>query len=145
MRVWNERKHLLRGICSTRTDALLCAYEYDFFTTCGVAVLLIVVYDIYATILHARARSGPVGERLNRGVWRAARFIAFKLPRQRRHRFLNPFGPLLLPMLIIVLIIMLVLGFALIYLPRMPAHLRSIRLRRAPEASSKRFTSAALP
>ncbi len=104
-----------RCFCFARMNTII-------FTTCGVVVLMLVVYDIYATILHARARSGPVGERLNRGVWRAARFIAFKLPRQRRHRFLNPFGPLLLPMLIIVLIIMLVLGFALIYLPRMPAH-----------------------
>ncbi len=91
-------------------------------TACGAGVLLLVVYDIYATILHARARSGPIAEIQSRIVWRVCRFVAFKLSRTRRHRLLNAVGPLLLPLLIITLIILLIAGFALIYLPRMPAH-----------------------
>jgi hypothetical protein len=93
-----------------------------FFTVLGVSVLVLVVYDVYATILHARARSGPIGETLNRTIWRAARAFAFRLSRPRRHRLLNIVGPLLLPLLIIILIALLVLGFALIYYPRMPAN-----------------------
>jgi hypothetical protein len=93
-----------------------------FFTVVGLSILLLVVYDVYATILHARARSGPIGETLNRTIWRIARAISFKLSRSRRHRLLNTVGPLLLPLLIILFIALFVLGFALIYYPRMPTH-----------------------
>lgn len=93
-----------------------------FFTVLGVSLLMLVAYDVYATILHARARSGPIGETLNRTFWRLARFVAFRLTRLRRHKLLNIIGPLLLPSLIVVYIIMLLTGFALIYYPRMPAH-----------------------
>jgi hypothetical protein len=93
-----------------------------FYTALGLSILALVVYDVYATILHARARSGPIGETLNRTLWRIARFIAFKLSRVRRHRLLNVIGPLLQPLLIIIFILMLALGFAFIYYPRMPAN-----------------------
>lgn len=91
-----------------------------FFTVLGVSLLLLVVYDVYATILHARARSGPIGELLNRTVWMVTRAVAFRLSRLRRHRLLNVVGPILMPLLIIVLIALTVLGFACIYYPRMP-------------------------
>ncbi len=84
-------------------------------------MLFVVVYDVYATILHARARAGPVSDKLNRGVWHIARWVGFKFARPRRHRLLNTIGPLLLPLLIAIYITLLVVGFALIYLPRMPA------------------------
>jgi hypothetical protein len=95
-----------------------------FFTVLGLSILALVVYDVYATILHARARSGPIGETLNRAIWGAARAVAFKLSRVHRHRLLNVIGPLLQPLLIILFIKLLVLGFALIYYPRMPANFR---------------------
>jgi hypothetical protein len=93
-----------------------------FYTVLGLSIMALVVYDVYATILHARARSGPIGETLNRTLWRVARALAFKLSRSRRHRLLNVVGPLLQPLLIIIFIAMLVLGFALVYYPRMPAN-----------------------
>ncbi len=93
-----------------------------FFTVLGLSLLALVVYDVYATILHARGRSGPIGETLNRSVWRAARFVAFRFSRPRRHRLLNVVGPTLLPLLIILFIALLVVSFALIYYPRMPAN-----------------------
>ncbi len=85
-------------------------------------LLLVVVYDVYATILDARARAGPISETLNRGAWRIVRAVAFRLSRPRRHLLLNIIGPLLLPALIVSYIFILVSGFALIYLPHMPAH-----------------------
>jgi hypothetical protein len=81
-----------------------------------------VAYDVYATVLHARARSGPIGETLNRTVWRMSRTLAFRIPRQRRHKLLNTVGPLLLPLLIIIYIVLLVSAFALVYYAYMPAH-----------------------
>ena len=91
-------------------------------TAGGVVLLFSVAYDVYATILHARARSGPISEALNRSVWSVVRSLAFRLSRPRRHHLLNSVGPLLLPALIATYIILLVGGFALIYYPRMPAH-----------------------
>jgi hypothetical protein len=93
-----------------------------FFTVLGLSILLLVVYDVYATILHARGRSGPIGEVLYRSIWRAAHSVAFRLSRARRHKLLNVIGPTLLPLLIIVFIALLVLGFACVYYPRMPAN-----------------------
>jgi hypothetical protein len=90
------------------------------FTTAGVVLLLLVVFDVYATVLHSSARYGPVGESLNRSVWRTTRGLAFRLSRAARHRLLNAIGPLLLPLLIAVYIVLLVLAFALIYYPHMP-------------------------
>jgi hypothetical protein len=89
-------------------------------TSLGAALLLLIAYDIYATVLHASSRFGPIGENLNRIVWRVMRDLAFKLSRSRRHRLLNTVGPLLLPSLITIYIVLLVLSFALIYYPRMP-------------------------
>ena len=83
---------------------------------------MLVAYDLYATILHASARFGPIGESLNRVVWRIMRAFSFRLTRPRRHRLLNTVGPLLLPSLIFIYIVLLVIGFALIYYPRMPEH-----------------------
>ncbi len=92
------------------------------FTAGGLALLLLVVFDVYATVLHASARYGPIGERLNRAVWRDARWVAFKLGRSRRHKFLSVVGPLMLPLLIAAYIVSLIFAFALIYYPRLPAH-----------------------
>ena len=100
-------------------------------TILGTCLVGLVAHDVYATILHARARSGPIGETLNRTAWYAARSLAFRLPRQRRHKLLNIIGPLLLPMLIIVYILLLVTGFALIYYAYMPAQFTV-----SPEAAS---------
>jgi hypothetical protein len=105
--------------------------NFLLFTMLGTGLVLLVAYDVYATILHARARSGPIGESLNRIVWRSMRIVAFRLLRQRRHQLLNDVGPLLMPALIIIYLLLLVSGFALIYYPRMPEQFAV-----APEARS---------
>jgi hypothetical protein len=90
------------------------------YTAAGFVLLALIIFDIYATVLHSSARYGPVGESLNRSVWRLARAAAFKLSRASRHRLLNMVGPLLLPLLIVVYIVLLTLAFALIYYPHIP-------------------------
>ena len=89
-------------------------------TAIGTGLLALVGYDVYATILHSRARAGPIGHNLNRRIWWLARKLAFRLDRPRRHRVLNAVGPLLLPALVATLIVLLMLGYALIYWPHMP-------------------------
>ncbi|HYE14471.1 MAG TPA: potassium channel family protein [Pyrinomonadaceae bacterium] len=90
------------------------------FTTAGVGLLLLVAYDVYATVLHASARYGPIGERLDRLVWRTARSVAFRLSRIRRHKLLNAVGPVLLPLLLATYVFSLIMGFALVYYPHVP-------------------------
>jgi hypothetical protein len=93
---------------------------FFIYTTAGFVLLALIIFDIYATVLHSSARYGPVGESLNRSVWRVARTAAFKLSRANRHRLLNMVGPLLLPLLIVVYIVLLTLAFALVYYPHIP-------------------------
>ena len=89
-------------------------------TSVGAGLLLLVGYDVYATILHSRARAGPIGHNLTRRSWGLARKVAFRFERPRRHRILNAVGPLLLPALVATFIALLMLGYALIYWPHMP-------------------------
>jgi hypothetical protein len=91
------------------------------FTGAGLLLLLFVAYDVYATILDASGRAGPLSGWVNRGVWAVARALAFRFPRNRRHRLLNLVGPMLMPALIVLYLLLLITGFALIYLPRMPS------------------------
>jgi hypothetical protein len=85
----------------------------------GGSLLALVFYDIYATILRATKRPGPISENLNRGLWRVATRVTKNLSRRWRHRVLTGIGPLLLPVLIALLILFLVTGFALLYLPHL--------------------------
>lgn len=88
-------------------------------TIAGAALLALVFYDIYATILRATKQPGPFSTFLNRGLWRIATRLTQTLDRRRRHRRLSAIGPLLMPLLIAFFILMLLTGFALVYLPRM--------------------------
>ncbi len=87
-------------------------------TIAGAAILILVFYDIHATVLRATKQPGPFSSFLNRGVWWIATGATRTLNRRRRHRILSTVGPLLMPALIALLILMLLTGFALIYLPR---------------------------
>ncbi len=89
------------------------------YTLAGVLLLLFVTYDVYSTILDARGRAGPISEALNRNLWRIWRFVGLRFSRQRRHKWLNQVGPLLLPILIVVYILLLITAFALIYYPHL--------------------------
>ncbi|HEX8503090.1 MAG TPA: potassium channel family protein [Pyrinomonadaceae bacterium] len=102
------------------------------YTAAGAVLLALVIFDIYATVLHSSARYGPVGESLNRSVWRAVRGASFRLSRAKRHRLLNMVGPLLLPLLIVVYIVLLVLAFALVYFPHIPANFAFSEAHREP-------------
>jgi ion channel len=97
------------------------------FTALGIGLILIVANDAYVAILHSRGRNGPISRILCRSFWRLARAIAFKLPRKNRHHHLNSVGPLLMPTIVGFYIILLVLGFALIYYPRLASDFASNR------------------
>jgi hypothetical protein len=89
-------------------------------TVTGVSLLGLVALDIYRTILHSRGRSGLLTESLTRGVWRLVRRVAFHRSRPSRHRLLSHVGPLLLPGTVAALVSLIILGYALLYWPRLP-------------------------
>jgi hypothetical protein len=90
-------------------------------TAVGAGLLGLVALDIYRTILHSHGRSGPVTEAFIRAVWRLARGAAFRRARPRRHHLLNHVGPLLLPGTVATLVALIILGYALLYWPHLPA------------------------
>ncbi|HEY0459583.1 MAG TPA: potassium channel family protein [Pyrinomonadaceae bacterium] len=87
-------------------------------TTAGFFLLILVFYDIFATILRATRYPGPISQLINRGLWWIFSNLTRNLDRRSRHRILSMVGPLLMPILIIVFVSTLVTGFALIYLPQ---------------------------
>src|SRR5215204_2550852 len=86
-------------------------------TTAGFFLLILVFYDIFATILRATRYPGPISQLINRGLWWIFSNLTRNLDRRSRHRILSMVGPLLMPILIIVFVSALVTGFAFIYLP----------------------------
>ncbi|MDQ2747606.1 MAG: potassium channel family protein [Acidobacteriota bacterium] len=88
-------------------------------TSLGVILLMLVFYDVYATILRATKHPGPISANLNRALWWVGTRVAKNLSRRWRHRVLTAVGPLLLPVLIVLLISFLGAGFALLYLPHL--------------------------
>ncbi|GEM_PF-894193 len=87
-------------------------------TTAGFLLLILVFYDIFATILRATRYPGPFSQLINRGLWWLFSQLPQKLDRRSRHRILSMVGPLLMPLLITVFVTLLITGFALIYIPR---------------------------
>ena len=87
-------------------------------TTAGFLLLVLVFYDIFATILRAARYPGPISQLLNRGLWWLFSNLTRNLDRRSRHRILSMVGPLLMPLLITSFVTIFITGFALIYIPR---------------------------
>ncbi len=79
----------------------------------GVALVVLVAWDIMLTLFHPAAR-GPLSYATNRITWLAARGAALRL---LRGRGLNYAGPLAVVTNLLAWVVGLWLGFALIYLP----------------------------
>lgn len=82
----------------------------------GWLIILLILIDVFLTVLYARAGSGLLSSRLNEGVWRLFRSTARVLPRGR-DQFLSFAGPIALVTTGVLWIAGLVLGFALIVWP----------------------------
>lgn len=77
------------------------------------------LFEVYATVLRARKRPGPLSEKLNRGLWWIATHSTRRLTRESRHATLESLGPLLLPCVALSLVALCIVSFGLIYFPRM--------------------------
>ncbi|MBC8078443.1 MAG: hypothetical protein H7Y32_20365, partial [Chloroflexales bacterium] len=88
-----------------------------FVVLVGVAIVLLVQYDIVATVLHPDIE-GPLSSLFQQGVWNALRTLAQRMPRRKiGWAVLNWSLALMVAGLISLWLALLMLGFALIYYP----------------------------
>lgn len=83
----------------------------------GALLLLLLVYDVFATVFVPRGGAGPVTQRVYDALWWAWRRAGDRLHGTRRRRFLALGGPVLLPLTVALWALELVLAFTLVYLP----------------------------
>ncbi len=90
----------------------------------GWALVLLILADTYLAVLYARAGTGLVSVRLQRGIWQLARWLSRVLPGERAA--LQSFvGPTLLVVTVAFWVIGLVLGFGLIVWPGLGTAIQS--------------------
>lgn len=87
----------------------------------GVAVLFLVLYDVFATVLHHWGSSGPLGHKVVRWLWSTAVRLTRGWSRERRRGFLGRVGPGMIPLTVALWAGLAVVGFALVYFPWMPS------------------------
>ena len=86
--------------------------------TIGVALLLLILVDVFLTVLYARMGAGVFSPRLARVIWRAFRGAARPFGR-RAGKLLSFCGPIILVTVLIVWGLSLTLGTALIIHPKL--------------------------
>lgn len=90
----------------------------------GTVLILLILLDVFLTVLYARMGSGLVSRRLGRLVWRCFRVIA-QSKRKNRDRTLSFCGPAILVALVFTWVSGLVLGNALLIHPMLGRSVQS--------------------
>lgn len=83
-------------------------------TVAGAVLIAVAVRDVFDTLFHPHGR-GVVSEAAVRGIWHLMRRVA-----QGRPGLLSVAGPLAFGVVVISWVVLVVVGFALITLPRLP-------------------------
>jgi hypothetical protein len=84
----------------------------------GVPLMLVVLADVFLTVLYARMGTAILSERLGRALWLAFRG-ASKLARSHRDRVLAYAGPVIVLVVLAVWVVLLMLGAALVIHPHL--------------------------
>lgn len=91
----------------------------------GVAILLVLLADVFLTVLHAMGRGGPTTQRVNRAAWWGFRTLGALLSDRHRDRLLAFAGPTIVALALTQWLLLLIVGFAMIYLPWIDTFLAS--------------------
>lgn len=91
----------------------------------GGVVVVVVLADIFFTVLFPASGRGPLRRPLSAGFWMLMRLLARVAPRGHRRDVLSYSGPLLILLTISAWGILLVVGWAMIYLPALGSGIRS--------------------
>ncbi len=90
----------------------------------GVLIVLLILLDVFLTVLYARMGSGLISPQLARTVWHAFRLVAQSFPRYC-DRIASFCGPVILVLLVFVWTAGLTLGNALLFHPVLGSAIRS--------------------
>jgi hypothetical protein len=90
----------------------------------GAALMLLVLSDVYLTVLYARAGSGIISPRLAYGTWQLFRWTARPFPRTRQ-KILSFCGPTILVLLVTVWTLLLAVGIGLVIWPHLGTSVRA--------------------
>ena len=90
----------------------------------GILIVLLILLDVFLTVLYARMGSGIVSTRLARTIWRVFRVVAQSFPRYC-DRIASFCGPFILVSLVFVWVAGLTLGNALLFHPVLGSAIRS--------------------
>lgn len=83
----------------------------------GLALLILLVIDVYSTVFVPRGSAGVISRQLYRLLWGAWRFLADRRSGERRRLWLAHFGPAMVPLTVAMWGLLLVLSFSLMYAP----------------------------
>src|SRR3712207_8874717 len=84
----------------------------------GIPLMLVVLADVFVTILYARMGTSILSERLGRALWLAFHGVS-KLAPSRRDRVLAYAGPVVVLTVLAVWVVLLMLGAALVIHPHL--------------------------
>ncbi|KAA6460387.1 two pore domain potassium channel family protein [Acidobacteria bacterium AB60] len=90
----------------------------------GILIVLLILLDVFLTVLYARMGSGLLSPRLARTVWCVFRLLARSIPRNS-DRIASFCGPVILVLLVFVWIAGLTLGNALLFHPVLGSAIQS--------------------
>lgn len=90
----------------------------------GILIVLLILADVFLTVLYARMGSGLVSPRLARAVWRVFRVVAQSFPRYG-DRIASFCGPVILVLLVFVWTLGLTLGNGLLFHPVLGSAIQS--------------------
>ncbi|HEV2150044.1 MAG TPA: ion channel [Longimicrobiaceae bacterium] len=91
----------------------------------GIAVLVVLSFDIIGTILHSWVGLGPIARRVVKALWWVMRVVERRCNGIASRGVIGWVGPFLVPVVILAWVLLGVFGFALIHLPFMPADFSS--------------------
>ncbi len=84
---------------------------------CGALVVLLVLADVFFTVLLPASGRGPIRRPLSTLTWRGFAAVGRRLAVPRRRRLLTYSGPALITVTIATWLLLLVVGWSLVYLP----------------------------
>lgn len=83
----------------------------------GVLVVLVVLQDVFTTVLFPSSERGLLRKPTSAGVWRVFQAAASRLSDHRRRRLLSYGGPVVITANLAAWVVLMIVGFALIYQP----------------------------
>ena len=107
----------------------------------GALLVLLLGLDVFLTVFHSQGRGGPIGRRVSRLIWVAARSGGRRGDGSKRDGLLALGGPTIVIATLFVWVLLLVTGFTLIFYPWVETFLVSPGALRSPWAEALYYSA----